>query len=151
VRSDCHGRWFFGDVLWNTPPFEKARTGRTDEVEQRHPHEKQGDDGDGDDDGNDFVRHNFLRDLTVEAVEDEAASAERRAPESRQIFGSESIVRLGEIVLIRGQGPVVVSSDGMLRHEQYGTDCDCSLCRCGLALRRCATGARRGARAWACG
>ena len=52
-----------------TPPFEKAPAGRTNEVEQWHPYEEQGDDGDGNDEGNDFVRHNFLRDLAVEAVD----------------------------------------------------------------------------------
>jgi hypothetical protein len=51
-----------------TAAFEKASAGWTDKVEQWHPYEEQSDDGDGNDEGNDFVRHNFLRDLAVEAV-----------------------------------------------------------------------------------
>ena len=58
----------FGWVLLTTA-FEKTHAGRADEVEQRYPYEEQGDDGDRNDEGNDFVRHNFLRDLAVEAVE----------------------------------------------------------------------------------
>jgi hypothetical protein len=50
------------------PAFKKASTGRTDEVEQRHPCEEQGDDGDGNGESNDFVRHVISPSLTEEAV-----------------------------------------------------------------------------------
>ena len=43
-----------------TPPFEKARAGRTDEFEQRHPYKEQGDDGDGNEEGNDVIGHGIF-------------------------------------------------------------------------------------------
>jgi hypothetical protein len=68
VRNYSHRSSRFGWVLLTTA-FEKPYAGRADEVEQRHPYEEQGDDGDSNDEGNDIVRHNFLRDLAVEAVD----------------------------------------------------------------------------------
>jgi hypothetical protein len=121
VRNYSYRGSRFGWVLLTTA-FEKPSAGRADKIEQRHPNEEQGDDSDRNDEGNHIVRHNFLRDLAMEAVEDEAASAEWRAPESHQKFGSESmvrrIIRLGEM-LIREQGPACV--------ERWGCSDNCSM------------------------
>jgi hypothetical protein len=43
-----------------TQPFKKASAWWTDEVEQRHPNEEQGDDGDGNDDSNGFIGHRIV-------------------------------------------------------------------------------------------
>lgn len=43
----------FGDCLLKPPAFEKASTGRTDEVEQRHPYEEE---GDGNGESNDGIK-----------------------------------------------------------------------------------------------
>ena len=70
MSNYSHRRSLLGDLLLKTTLFEKSPARRTDEVEQRHPYEEQGDDGDGDDQGKNFVRHDFLRDLAGEAVKD---------------------------------------------------------------------------------
>jgi hypothetical protein len=108
VRNYSYRSSRFGWVLL-TSAFEKPSAGRADKVEQRHPYKEQGDDGDRNDEGNDFVRHNFLRDLAVEAVDRSGQPQPNGGHrKSHQKFGSESVVRriirLGELV-IREQGP----------------------------------------------
>jgi hypothetical protein len=51
-----------------TQAFEKTTTGRTDEVEQRHPDDAQGDDGDGNEESDDFIRHGIISEASREAV-----------------------------------------------------------------------------------
>jgi hypothetical protein len=68
VSNHTYGRSSFRYFFLKPPAFKKASAGRTDEVEQRHPHEEQGDDGDGDGESNDFVRHVISPSLTEEAV-----------------------------------------------------------------------------------
>lgn len=131
MSNYSHRSLLLGDFFLKAEPFEKAAAGRTNEVEERHPYEEQGDDGDGNNNGDDFVRHDFLREPY------RAAGLNRlRRPQPNggagyhQKFGSESI-RSGEDLLIREQGPVRVERDGLLRQEEYDTGCDWRPCGCG--------------------
>jgi len=49
-----------------TPAFKKTTAGRTDEVEQRHPDDAQGDDGDGSDESDDFIGHGIISEASLE-------------------------------------------------------------------------------------
>ena len=155
VSNDSHRSSLFGDFSLKTPPLEKASAGWTDEVEQRHPYKEQGDDGDGNEEGDDFVRHGIVSEasqgggLTMGKLAQPQPNGGRRISSKKN--GSESMVRLGEIVLIREQGPGVRRARGTLRQEQYGTGCGCRPCGSGRSIRRCGRGVRRVAHAWACG
>jgi hypothetical protein len=64
VSNHSDGGLFFAHALFSsllrTQPFKIAPAWRTDEVEQRHPNEEQGDDGEGNNESDDFVGHGIF-------------------------------------------------------------------------------------------
>ena len=87
ARGHIGPNFAFVSFSFKTPPRKKAPARWADEVEQRHPREEQGDDGDGDEDSNDIFRHGILQASLGGGLRGRgraAALTERKAPRSDQ-------------------------------------------------------------------
>jgi hypothetical protein len=109
VPNRPHGRSLFRGVFLKTPAFKKASAWWTDGIEKRYPHEEQGDDGDCNEEGNDFVRHGIVSEASQrgDLTMGKWHSLNRAEGAGSHQKSSESMVRLGEIMLIRALGPGV--------------------------------------------